>query len=154
MVQWRCGAVCAVVPEPDVSTRSWSYLGPPVSSCGVILPFTAAQCIEHIAKYGAALKELSLAGLPLFETSCGVALARGATALRKLDLTECPNVDQASVRSPHLIRGGACACVHVAVQPLSPPLPPPPPPPPTHTRARVNEDHDEYVRAQVPHIVP
>ena len=56
------------------------------------------KSIEHIAKHGASLTELHLNNLPLFETSASAALARGCTALRYLDLSECANVNHASVR--------------------------------------------------------
>jgi hypothetical protein len=68
------------------------------------------QAIEHIAKNGASLVELSLANLPLFETSASVALARGCRALRKLDLSECENVNAAAVRRHSNRVTMACLC--------------------------------------------
>jgi hypothetical protein len=46
---------------------------------------------------GEALVELNLQGLPHMDVSACVALSRGATALKRLDLSECPNVTETAV---------------------------------------------------------
>ena len=50
-----------------------------------------------ISKTGANLVELSLQSLPKVDVSACVALSRGATSLKKLDLSFCPDVTNTAV---------------------------------------------------------
>jgi hypothetical protein len=74
-----------------------------VASCGVVLHVVPVQGVTCIARSGGRLRELSMQELPNMDTSACVAIARGCTSLRSLDMSECQNISELGVR----------ACVHL-----------------------------------------
>ncbi len=118
----RCCYLCVACPGACASVCLCALPSCPCIALGGFFP---SQSIEHIAKYGASLTDLSLCNLPKFETSAAVALARGCPALRSLDLAHCDRVDQKAVREPR-VRAGVtawttvydCVCLCMSVHEL------------------------------------